>query len=370
MKQTWKHFFGFYLPLLIIMTISLFVMYHARIISPLYSKNFFKQSIFFAFGILLLCFKNKIKISLLFDYSIIWYFLNCLLLIAVLFIGDSTNGAKAWFKLGFFSFQPSELMKLSLCLYLSKISENIHFKNKKQELIYLMKILIITLIPSILVFLEPDTGAIIFYFLIAIVITFQTTISKWWIGILLLILTFFGLSFFIFYTYYQDILIKIIGTSFFYRVERLLNFQQGLQIENALTAIGSAPFYRFNLNHINIYIPEAPTDFAFSLTTNVFGIIGIIILLISYFTIDIFLLLKWKQKKKHQDQLFFSAFLFIFFFNQFYNIFMNIGLVPIMGIPLPFLSYGGSSIIVSFLFLTIILQTKNKKKHKKRNKLF
>jgi len=353
-----KNFF-FYLPLLIIMIISLFLMYHSKIISPLYKNNFLKQSIFFFIGITLLLLKDKIKIKWLFEYSHILYFLNIILLIAVLFLGSSTNGAKAWFNLGVFSFQPSELMKLILCLYLSKITQKQQFKTIKDQFIYLIKVFLIILIPSILVFLEPDTGAIIFYFLIAFSITFLSPISKKWFLLIIISLTSILSLFFYTYFYQQELLIKLIGTSFFYRVERIFNFQQGLQITNALTALGSAPLYTFNLKNIIIYIPEAPTDFAFALTSNVFGILGNIIVLICYLFIDIYLINLWTNKRKTKDQYFISGFLFMFLINQIQNILMNIGLIPIMGIPLPFLSYGGSTTIVYFLFLMIILKKQN-----------
>lgn len=346
----------FLIPFLLILTISLFVLYHARIISPLYEKHYIKQGLFFTTGLLLLCFRKKIPTKWLFDYSFYLYLANLLLLVIVLFFGSNANGAKAWFDLGLFSFQPSELMKLSLCLYLSHITMNKMIKTKKDQRTYLCTVFFITLLPSILVFLEPDTGAIIFYFLILLAIIGVSSISKKWMGILFLFILSLLALFFYAYYHYQHILIKFIGTSFFYRVERLLNFGTGLQINNALTAIGSSPFFRWNLNESIIYIPEAPTDFIFAFTATTFGIFGLLIILLSYFFLDIYILNLWKKKRKTKDIYFLSGFLVMFVFNQLQNIFMNIGLSPIIGIPLPFFSYGGSSTIVYFLFLTLILK--------------
>ncbi len=349
----------FYIPFFLILTISLFVMYHAKFISPLYEKNLLKQSIFFLAGIILLLFHNKIKIKWLFDYSFWIYLFNLFLLILVLLIGSTTKGAKAWFHLGFFSFQPSELMKLSLCLYLSHFSSKQELKTKFSQIIYLFKAFLITIIPSILVFLEPDTGAILYFFIIAIAIVFKTKISKKWFLLLIFLFSFLTGTFCYLYYEKQDLLIQLIGTSFFYRVERILNFQKGLQITNALTAIGSAPFFLWNLNENRIYIPEAPTDFAFTLTANTFGIFGILIVLLCYFLIDIYLLNLWKESKNQKSNYFCSGFICMFFVNQFQNILMNIGMIPIMGIPLPFLSYGGSTTIVYFLFLFILFKKEN-----------
>ena len=356
MKSKKEYNILFYIPLLIILTISVFVMYHARIISPLYSKNAIKQAIFFLIGSAILLFKDKIKWKWLLNSSFLIYLFSCILLVLVLFIGENINGAKAWIKLKFFNIQPSELMKISLCLYLTKLSLNHPFQTKKEEIKYLLKSFIIFLIPSILVFLEPDTGAIIFYALITLTSILTSKVSKkWFIPIILLMITFIGLFFYAYY-FHTDFLISLIGTSFFYRVERLLNFQKGLQIENALTALGSAPLFRFNLNNAIIYIPEAPTDFAFALTSNVFGIFGNSLLLLAYFLLDIHLIKLWQIKKDTKQKIFITSFLTIFFFNQFYNILMNIGLLPIMGIPLPLFSYGGSTILTTFIFLAIIKQ--------------
>jgi rod shape determining protein RodA len=331
-------------------------MVHAKNISHLYQNNAIKQCIFFGIGCFLLIMKNKLPLKKIFKFSFIAYLFNCFLLLLVLFIGNTTKGAKAWFNLGFFSFQPSELMKLTLCLFLAYLTEKQTWNGLKEEIKYLLKVFIVVAIPSILVFLEPDTGAILFYLLIAIAIIMTSKCSKKWIFFILILVMILITLFFYAYFYQQNILIKILGTSFFYRVDRLLNFQKGLQIENALIALGSAPFIQFQIHQTGIYIPEAPTDFAFALTSNVFGIFGNILLLLCYFLIDCYLIKIWKKTKKEQMHYFCSGFLLMFFVNQIYNIAMNIGLVPIMGIPLPLLSYGGSTTIVYFLFFMIILK--------------
>ncbi len=354
---------SFYIPLLLILTMSILIMYHARLINDIYKNHFLKQSIFFLIGIFLLRNKEKWASLELFQYSPYLYWLNLLFLILVLFFGSTINGAKAWFHFGFFSFQPSELMKLSLSLYLTEITTNFNWKQKHNKRNYLCQIFILFLFPSILVFLEPDTGAILFYFLITLTIALSSKIPKKWFFYLFLLLLIFISGFFILYFQKQDWLIRYFGTSFFYRVDRLLNFQKGMQIENALIAIGSAPLFQINLTKTGIYIPESPTDFVFSLAANVFGITGNIIILICYILLDIAILKKKNTQKKDSLRIFTNAFLTSFLFNQIYNIFMNIGLVPIMGIPLPFLSYGGSTTIVSFLFLSIILNSKTKLRH-------
>lgn len=160
----------------------------------------------------------------------------------------------------------------------------------------------------------------------------------------------------------------MIGTGFFYRVERLFNFGSGMQIENALIALGSAPLMAWNLKNTGIYIPEAPTDFAFDLASNVFGLVGPVIILFCYLGLNNLFLKLYKLEKEPMRKNFCLAFLGIFFFSQLENIGMNLGLLPIMGIPLPFLSYGGSAMIVNFAFLGIIFQ--NIKSFAKKSKTF
>ena len=153
-----------------------------------------------------------------------------------------------------------------------------------------------------------------------------------------------------------DFLIKVIGTSFFYRIERLITFQNAssYQLENALIAIGSASLWGVGLKKSSLYIPEAPTDFIFAFTISNYGIITGLIVLLSYFLIDIYLINTYFKIKNKKIKLFLFSFLSVFIFQQVINLSMNLGLIPIIGIPLPFLSYGGSTIIIYFIFLGII----------------
>ena len=345
------------IPLFIIMIISLLNMQNAKALSTLYEHNLIKQIIFFGIGIILVIIINKININTILKYSKYYYYISVLLLVLVLFFGKNINGSTAWFDFKLFSFQPSELVKLTLTLYLS----NIALVNKP-DFKLILKVIIITLIPSILVFLEPDTGAIIFYFLIAITILLVAGVKKYWFVIFGIIIILLLGTFILLYIYNQEILINLIGTSFFYRVERLITFstESSYQLENAIIAMGSASIFGSGLNKVSLYIPEAPTDFIFAFNISNFGIISGIIVILCYLLIDIFLINKYLTVKQKQIKLVLISFISIFFFQQFINIGMNLGLLPIIGIPLPFLSYGGSTIIIYFMFLGIILNILNK----------
>lgn len=345
------------IPLFIIMIISLLNMQNAKALSTLYEHNLIKQIIFFGIGIILVIIINKININTILKYSKYYYYISVLLLVLVLFFGKNINGSTAWFDFKLFSFQPSELVKLTLALYLSSIAAV-----NKPDFKLILKVIIITLIPSILVFLEPDTGAIIFYFLIAITVLLVAGVKKYWFVILGIIIILLLGTFILLYIYNQEILINLIGTSFFYRVERLITFstESSYQLENAIIAMGSATIFGSGLNKVSLYIPEAPTDFIFAFNISNFGIISGIIVILCYLLIDIFLINKYLTVKQKQIKLVLISFISIFFFQQFINIGMNLGLLPIIGIPLPFLSYGGSTIIIYFMFLGIILNILNK----------
>ncbi|MBQ6686918.1 MAG: FtsW/RodA/SpoVE family cell cycle protein [Bacilli bacterium] len=344
------------------MFISFLNMYNAKVLALNYQNHLIKQIIWYILGFLIMFIISKIDLKSIFKYSFIFYLGSIILLILVLIFGEEINGAKAWFNLKYFSFQPSELAKLSLALYLTKIVANTKIEKTKDEFILILKVLLITFIPSILVFLEPDTGAIIIYLLIAGSILLTSKIRKRWFIIISLITMIFLLIFFYYYFNNPDVLIKLIGTSFFYRVERLLSFTNGigLQLENALVAIGSASFFGSGIGKVSIYIPEAPTDFIVAFTIENFGLITIFLILLAYLIIDIFLL-KTYFNTNNSYKYFFISFIAIFYFQQFENILMNIGLMPIIGIPLPFLSYGGTTILIYFMFIGIILKFKKQK---------
>ncbi len=359
-KLAWKNPF-FIIPFCILLSISLLLMIHAGYISDIYANSFEKQLLWFIIGLVVLFVMKFFPINWLFKNSIFLYIFNLLLLILVLFIGEEINGARAWIDLHYFNIQPSEFMKISYSLYLAHLCSRKRFFSFWDEAKFLMYVLLIFLLPTILVFLEPDTGAILFYFFITLVLLWNSHLHKRWFIILgsLVILGIGG--FFYLYFLEKDLLISLIGTSFFYRVERLFTLGSGMQIENALIAIGSAPFFKFSLAKTGIYIPEAPTDFAFSLTSNVLGIFGNILILLSFLCLDFYFINYEKKIKKKEYKLFLYSFLTIFILSQIINISMNIGIFPIIGIPLPFISYGGSSTIVLFIYLAIIFQSSKAK---------
>ena len=248
-------------------------------------------------------------------------------------------------------------MKFSLALYLSEVLSQEKKHGMKEEFKAIIKAVIITLIPSLLVFLEPDTGAIMIYLILmlGIILVYKINI-KWYIILGIILLAFIG-SFAYLYYFNQDLLIKLIGTSFFYRVDRIMTFvnNDSFQLNRALISIGTSLFFR---GSGGVYIPEAPTDFIIALSISNLGIFSFILILICFYILDFYFLVQLTQTKNRKYKMFIAGFLMMFIFAQVQNIGMNLGLFPIIGLPLPFVSYGGTNIIVYFMFLGVLINLK------------
>ena len=240
----------------------------------------------------------------------------------------------------------------------------------KEEFIFILKTLGIVLIPSILTFLQPDTGAVLIYLIIYFSMMFTSGIRiRWFIGagtlIVLMISGILGLYFF-----KETIFIKLFGTSIYYRLDRIFNWQNGsgLQLENALAAIGSAGFFGHGFNKTPIYFPESSTDFIFAVYASNFGLIGVIILIGIIIYLDVNIILLTRKKIEDTDKYIISGILGMLIFQQIQNIGMTVGLLPIMGITLPFISYGGSSLLSYMLLVGILLNISIKKNRKYKYK--
>lgn len=347
------------------MIISLISIYSSqKLLSSSYNDLYMKQLIWYIIGFICIVIINKCNIDLFYKNAKTLYIIGNILLILVLFFGTESNGAKCWFTIpGIGSFQPSEFMKIFIILVLSNVLEKYYYSNKKDiknELLLILKCLIIVLIPSILSFLEPDTGIIFIYFSILILMLFTNGIKfRWFIGFFSLIAILIS-AFLIIFFYYKEIFINIFGTNFFYRMDRILDWKNGsgMQLTNALAAIGSSGIFGHGFNKTPIYFPEPQTDFIFSVFSSNFGFIAtsILLLLILYFDMTI---IKIALHNNTKNKLTISGILSILVFQQIQNIGMNIGLLPITGITLPFISYGGSSLISNMILIGIIINVNN-----------
>lgn len=357
------------IPIILLSIISIITIYSSlTYTSPNLGNLALKQALWYGVGWILVIILIKLGNDYLYRHTWVLYIIGNILLLLLLFFGTPINNSKCWFVLpGIGSIQPSEFMKIFIMLVLATMIHDFRsdYKNPdcKDEFIFILKTLGILIIPSILTFLEPDTGAVLIYFVIYFSMMFISGIRlRWFILLLLIIVGFVGGILFLYYCK-EDLFIKLFGTSFYYRLERLFNWQEGsgLQLENSMAAIGSAGLFGHGFNKTPIYFPESSTDFIFAVFASNFGLIGIIILLgiIIFFDVNVYLL---KDKKIEDTNKFIIAgVLGMLVFQQIQNIGMTLGLLPITGITLPFISYGGSSLLSYMLLIGIILNISSRK---------
>lgn len=346
----------------IFMIVSLISIYSSqKMLSSSYNNLYIKQLLWYLIGFICICIIYKSKNDFIYKYANILYIIGNILLLLVLFIGTESNGAKCWFTIpGIGSFQPSEFVKIFMILVLANLLEkyckSVNKNFFKDEIKIILKCFLIVLIPSILSFLEPDTGIIFIYFAILIVMLFTSGIRIGWFIAFFAIITSVVTAFLILFFNNKDTFINIFGTNFFYRMDRILDWKNGsgMQLTNALAATGSAGLFGYGFNNTPIYFPEPQTDFIFSIFASNFGFITtiIFILLILYFDMQ---LIKIAIKKEGKDKFTIVGILSMLLFQQIQNIGMNIGLLPITGITLPFISYGGSSLVSYMVMIGIIL---------------
>ena len=355
------------IPIILFAIISIITIYCTRdLISSDLQNLYLKQLLwyFIGFGVayLLMTVGNKF----LYNNAYIFYIVGVILLVLVLFFGKEINNARCWFVIPFLgSFQPSEFMKIFLIIILSRMIKD--FNNDKRlgdildEFKFLLKVLIVVGIPSVLTFIEPDTGAVLIYLVITIVMLFVGGFRARWFIITILTLLIIGTIFLGIYFLNQDLFIQIFGTSFFYRMDRILNWSNssGMQLTNGVTAIGSAGFFGHGFNNTPIYFPEMQTDFIFAVFASNFGFLGALILIsiIVYFDVSIIGLAN--KSYDTSDKLTIAGILSILLFQQIWNICMTIGLLPIMGITLPFISYGGSSLLSYMILIGMLFNISN-----------
>lgn len=281
------------------------------------------------------------------------YILNIILLIAVLLIGPKIYGARRWLDLGFFRLQPSELMKISLVLALAK-----YFHEDTIRGGYTIRTLLIPFIllglSAGLILIEPDLGTMLLLCFIAFSM-FLFVKVKWQS---LLIVFVIGISSipiaynFVLKDYQRD------------RVKTFLDPSRdprgkGYHALQSMVAVGSGKIQ--GKGHLKgsqtqlAFLPEQHTDFIFSVFAEEHGFLGALILLIIYFSFLMMALDVAKHAKDKFGALISVGITSLFFWQMFTNIGMVIGVMPVVGITLPFLSYGGSSMMISMMGIGFLL---------------
>lgn len=360
---------SFIFIILLFCIISVFTIYSAEVLSSNMQNLYLKQILWYVAGLVIILFVMSIGNQFLVKKSFYFYIIGNILLILLLLFGKPINDAKCWFEIkGIGTIQPSEFMKIILILVLSKLIDDFHKKypnpSLKEEFIFLIKVSIVLFIPSFLTFLQPDTGVVLIYILITIIMLFVAGIRIRWFIILFSIFTFSILSILIIYFNSQDLFINIFGTSFFLRVDRLLDWsnKSGFQLEHGLYSIGSAGLFGHGFLNTPLYFPEAHTDFIFAVYSSNFGLIGSFILLVLILLFDLKLIqLSFKTKTVIYKYIT-AGIIGMLIYQQFQNIGMTFGLMPITGITLPFISYGGSSLLSYMIMVGLLFNISNETK--------
>ncbi|MBT3756251.1 MAG: rod shape-determining protein RodA [Candidatus Cloacimonetes bacterium] len=325
------------------------------------------------------------------------YIFTILLLILVLFLPE-INGSHRWISLGPINFQPSELAKLFTIMALSKLISK-PFLNDGQ---ILFRSFVITIIPVVLILLEPDLGTSLTFFVILFSILLVSDLPKFYLVLIIspILSILFSFSIWIFIAYallliyilYRSNLDKVligfavaINTFIFfitpifwnslkdYQQNRLLTFINpmrdpfgaGYQIIQSKIAIGSGGIFgkgflmgtQKNMN----FLPEHHTDFIFSVIGEEFGFFGCAFILLIYF-LFLYKIAKSIIKIKRKEYRYVSVGILAYItFQIFINIGMNLGIVPTTGIPLPFISYGGSNLLINVTAIGLILKYLNER---------
>ena len=357
------------IPIILFFIISITSIYSAMTyLSPDNGNLALKQAIWYLVGIVIIVIIFKLKNDYLYRNAWFLYILGNILLVCLLLFAPEINNSKCWFVIPYIgSFQPSEFMKIFIMLVLavmiSNFRETTDHPSIKEEFIFILKTLIVVLIPSILTFLEPDTGSVMIYFIIYFCMMFTSGIRLRWfviLGIIIAIMLSLVLGC---YFLNEDLFVSIFGTDLYYRFDRILDWQNGsgLQLENALAAIGSAGVFGHGFNQTPIYFPESGTDFIFAVYASNFGLLGAIILIAIIIFFDTRLINMATKKIASRDKFVLAGIIGMLVFQQVQNIGMTVGLLPITGITLPFISYGGSSLLSYLILVGIILNIGNEK---------
>jgi len=274
------------------------------------------------------------------------------LLILLFILGKVSNGAQSWFSFGVFSFQPSDIMKIIVVLMLAK-----YFSRRHIEIGNLKHILIsglYALIPFILVFLQPDFGSAIIIFLIWFGMVLVSGVSKKHLLFVLLfgIISFLALWFFVFLPYQKARVV-----SFFDPLSDIHG--SGYNVYQSTIAVGSGQFLGkgvgFGTQSRLKFLPEYETDFIFAAFSEEWGFLGVIILFTLY-TLVIWRIISISLHGSSNFEILFGVGFAIYIMSHFIvNIGMNIGIMPVTGITLPFMSYGGSHLLAEFSGLGILM---------------
>ena len=317
-----------------------------------YTKNHLTRFLVFFSMFLVLSF---VRVSFWYRQAYIFYILGILLLLLVIFFGISASGSKRWINFFIMNLQPSELMKIAIIVCFARYYHRIQ-SSDIQSYKYLLQPIILLLIPCYLVITQPDLGT-------AILIAGSGLAIIWLAGLNLKYFIYSGLILLVSLPFVISILKP-------YQKSRILTFFNpdrdplgaGYQIIQSKIAIGSGGllgkgFLQGTQSYLE-FLPEKHTDFIFTLFSEEFGFVGSMLLILLYALLIYRIIRIGFSSRSFFAKLYCFGFASALFLYIFVNIAMVVGLLPIVGAPLPIMSYGGSSMLSIMLGLGIVMSCK------------
>ncbi len=311
-----------------------------------------RQSMFVGVGVLVMVAGLGLSYKLMLRFALPIYFLGLALLVGILLVGHEAGGARSWFGVAGFGLQPSELMKLATLLVLVRFLSSID--SLQVELPDLARATGIVLIPFMLIYLEPDLGSAMILFAILGALVLVAGLSLRTVLILGLVVLIAGAGVWLFAL--QD-----------YQKARVMTFFKpgddplgaGYQIRQSKIAVGSGEIlgkgYMQGTQSQLRFLPARHTDFIFAVLAEERGFLGVAVVLGLYLVFLYNGTLVATRAGDRQGMLLVVGLLAVLSFHILYNTSMMVGLVPITGLPLPFLSYGGSFTLFCFFATGVIL---------------
>lgn len=303
-----------------------------------------------------------INYKILVKFSWLFYIISLILLGAVL-LTQSVNGASSWFSIGGFSIQPGEFAKISTILFVAFIIDKIYEKEKGaiNKIRYLAIVLIAVMIPVSLIILQPDYGTAMAYIFAIVFILFTTGIDKKYIIVAaILIVTLLPILYFLVLPEHAKQRINV------YLNPNIDPRGSGYNIIQSKLAIGAGKLFGLGWKNgtqtqLGFLYPKT-TDFIFSVIGEEMGFIYTAFIVCLYVVLLTKSIQIAKKSKEKQGAIVAIGITGVLFFHVLENIGMTIGILPITGIPLPFISYGGSSLLTNMICIGILLNISKDRK--------
>ncbi len=313
--------------------------------------NFQKQLFFAGIGIILLFLFSFIDAYSLKSLSFYFYLFGVVILVAVLIFGSVTKGTKGWFNILGFGLQPVEFVKFILILFLAKYFSGLATKIKTSKHFFVSAASAFFLI--FLVLLQPDFGSALILGAIWLIMIIAAGFSKkYFIIISLAAVAIFAVSWlFLFKPYQKDRVMTFLDPT-------ADSLESGYNISQAMIAVGSGGLtgkgVGFGSQSQLKFLPEAQSDFIFAVIAEELGLLGVLLILGFYSLFFFRCLAALKNINNDFGIYFIIGAAGLIFIQMFINIGMNIGIMPVVGLPLPFVSYGGSSLLSLLILVGVI----------------